>query len=99
MGQQRPSSLSAESAEPQVIELKFLGVPEIRLDGRLVVPARRASIGLLAYLALTKRAHPRENLATLLAGDTSEEHARKHLGDCVQSPRQAVELNPEQRGN
>jgi DNA-binding SARP family transcriptional activator len=70
--------------------------------------ARRASIGLLAYLALTKRAHPRENLATLLAGDTSEEHARKHLsnllgdlrrhlGDCVQSTRQAVELNPEQR--
>jgi DNA-binding SARP family transcriptional activator len=90
------------------IELKFLGVPEIRLDDRPVVLARRASIGLLAYLTLTKRAHPRETLATLLAGDTSEEHARKHLsnllgdlrkhlGDCVQSTRQAVELNPEQR--
>jgi DNA-binding SARP family transcriptional activator/predicted ATPase len=56
---------------------------------------------LLAYLALSQRAYPRETLATLLAGDSSEDQARKylsnvlvdlrqHLGDYVNATRQTV---------
>jgi DNA-binding SARP family transcriptional activator len=84
-----------------LLELNLIGVPEVVLDGRTVVFARRGSIALLAYLALSKRAYPRETLATLLAGDSSEDQARKylsnvlvdmrqHLGDYVSATRQTV---------
>jgi DNA-binding SARP family transcriptional activator len=84
-----------------VLELKLMGVPEVRLDDAAVNLTRRGSIALLAYLALSPRAHTRESLATLLAGDNSEEQARKllsnvlvdlrqHLGDYVVGTRQTV---------
>ena len=84
-----------------LLELNLIGVPEVVLDGRPVIFARRGSIALLAYLALSQRAYPRETLATLLAGDSSEDQARKylsnvlvdlrqHLGDYVNATRQTV---------
>jgi len=84
-----------------LLELNLIGVPEVILDGQPVVFARRGSIALLAYLALSQRAYPRETLATLLAGDSSEDQARKylsnvlvdlrqHLGDYVSATRQTV---------
>jgi len=87
-----------------MLELKFMGVPEVRLDGVVVNLVRRGSIALLAYLALTARVHTRESLATLLAGDNSEEQARKllsnvlvdlrqHIGDYVVATRQTVGFN------
>ncbi|HEY2595400.1 MAG TPA: BTAD domain-containing putative transcriptional regulator, partial [Chloroflexota bacterium] len=84
-----------------LLELNLIGVPEVVLDGQPVVFARRGSIALLAYLALSQRAYPREALATLLAGDSSEDQARKylsnvlvdlrqHLGDYINATRQTV---------
>ena len=90
--------------DQRMLELKLMGVPEVRLDGAVVNLVRRGSIALLAYLALSPRAHTRESLATLLAGDNSEEHARKllsnvlvdlrqHIGDYVVATRQTVGFN------
>ena len=71
-----------------LLELNLIGVPEVVLDGQPVVFARRGSIALLAYLALSQRAYPRETLATLLAGDSSEDQARKYLSNVLVDLRQ-----------
>ena len=44
---------------------------------------RRGSISLLAYLALSQRAHAREVLASLLCGDTPDDQARKFVGNLL----------------
>src|SRR5205814_10139038 len=50
----------------------------------------RASVALLAYPALSKRSHAREALATLLAGDSFEEQARKYLSNVLVDLRQQL---------
>ena len=74
----------------QCLELNLLGVPEVVLDGEAVTFARRGSVGLLAYLVLSRRAHAREALATLLAGDSSEDQARKYLSNVLVDLRQTL---------
>jgi DNA-binding SARP family transcriptional activator len=66
-----------------MLTLKLLGVPEISLDGRPVIMKRRGSISLLAYLALTQRAHAREVLASILCGDSPDDQARKFLSNLL----------------
>src|SRR5579871_3832778 len=66
-----------------MLKLKLLGVPEIRLDGRPVVMKRRGSISLLAYLALSQRAHAREVVASILCGDSPDDQARKFLSNLL----------------
>lgn len=73
-----------------MLELNLLGVPEVVLDGRVLTFTRRGSIALLAYLALSRRAHARESLATLLAGDSFEEQARKYLSNVLVDLRQQI---------
>jgi len=73
-----------------LLELSLIGVPEVILDGQPVTFARRGSLAVLAYLALSKRAYPRETLATLLAGDSSEDQARKYLSNVLVDLRQHV---------
>src|SRR5215471_5564875 len=73
-----------------MLELNLIGVPEVFLDGEPVCFARRGSIALLAYLAVSRRTHPRESLATLLAGDSSEEQARKYLSNVLVDLRQRL---------
>ena len=52
--------------------------------------AGRGSLALLAYLALSRRAHPRESLATLLAGECSEARSRKLLSNVLVDLHRAV---------
>jgi DNA-binding SARP family transcriptional activator len=66
-----------------MLKLKLLGVPEISLDGRPVLMKRRGSISLLAYLALSQRAHAREVLASILCGDCPDDQARKFLSNLL----------------
>jgi DNA-binding SARP family transcriptional activator/predicted ATPase len=73
-----------------MLELKLLGVLEVMLDGQPITFARRGSVGLLAYLVLSGRAHGRESLATLLAGDSTEDYARKHLSNVLIDLRQQL---------
>src|SRR5215467_10050045 len=73
-----------------MLELNLMGVPEVVLDGKPLTFARRGSVGLLAYLVLSRRAHAREALATLLAGDSSEDQARKYLSNVLVDLRQTL---------
>jgi DNA-binding SARP family transcriptional activator len=87
-----------------VLEIKLLGLPEAWLDGQLIAFSRRTSIALLAYLVLERRTHSRAFLATMLAGDSFEQQARKQLsnalvdlhrqlGDIVIATRQSVRFD------
>src|SRR5690349_11323428 len=66
-----------------MLELKLLGVPEVKLGGRSVVLRRRRSISLLAYLALTQRAYAREVLEWLLCGDSPANRAHKLVSNLL----------------
>jgi DNA-binding SARP family transcriptional activator len=87
-----------------MLELTLLGVPQVRLDGRVVAFKRLGSVTLLAYLALSTRTHAREVIASLLAGDNPDDQARKllsnllvdlrhHVGDYVIATRRTVRFN------
>src|SRR5688572_6722208 len=73
-----------------MLELNLLGVPHVALNGVPVQFGRRGSVALLAYLALSRRAHPRESLATLLAGECSDARSRKHLSNVLVDLHRAV---------
>jgi DNA-binding SARP family transcriptional activator len=66
-----------------MLDLKLIGVPEIELDGTPVTFARRGALALLAYLAVSQRAHARDLVATLLAGDSPDDQARKYLSNAL----------------
>jgi DNA-binding SARP family transcriptional activator len=63
---------------PELV-LHFLGPPLIELDGQPVQLGRRKAVALLAYLALTRQAHSRDALATLLWPELDQSHARGQL--------------------
>ncbi len=74
------------------IALTLLGAPSIAFaDGRPVMPAPGAKeLGLLAYLVLEDRSHSREELASLLWGESSEVEARASLRQAVKHLRDRV---------
>lgn len=57
----------------------MLGPPQVRLDGAPLDTDRRKAIALLAYLAVTARAHTREQLAALLWPDYTRDSALAYL--------------------
>ena len=48
------------------LELRFLGTPELQLDGTPVALTLHKAVALLAWLALNRRPHSREGLALML---------------------------------
>jgi DNA-binding SARP family transcriptional activator len=72
------------------LELRLLGVPEVRLDGKTVVLTRRSAVALLAYLAVAGGSHPRELLTALFGGDGSEDQARRRLSNALADLRQQL---------
>ena len=96
---------SPREAGPLALRLRLLGTPRVSRGDAPLAFHRRAALALLAYLAVTGRAHRREALATLLAGDAGEGRANKLLsnvltdlrsvvGDHVRITRQVVALDP-----
>lgn len=87
--------------------MRFIGIAELSLAGVRVQLRRRHSLALLAYLVLTARPHSREELATVLAGEVTDDPARKllrnaladlnerGLGDFLLTSRHAVAFNYE----
>ncbi|MEP6571445.1 MAG: AAA family ATPase [Gemmatimonadota bacterium] len=84
-------------------ELKLFGPPRLILDPSSSPALAAKALGLLAYLALERGAHPREELAALLWGESPDEAARtslrqalkqlRHLlGEAIQISRVTVEL-------
>ncbi len=91
----------------QQLQIKLFGGLTIEIDGQPVtnLPTRKAEV-LLAYLAIEKRPHSREVMATLLWDDRTQEQAlsnlrtlltslRRHLKPYLTITRQTIALNPE----
>jgi DNA-binding SARP family transcriptional activator/predicted ATPase len=72
------------------LRLHLLGAPGASVDGRPAPLRRRASLVLLAYLALTGRRYPRPVLAGLLAGEASAAQAQKRLTNALADLRAGV---------
>ena len=66
-------------AEVAPVEVMLLGAPQVRRDGAPVAFDTRKALALLAHLALTDRARPRDVLAELLWPDHDADHARGAL--------------------
>jgi predicted ATPase/DNA-binding SARP family transcriptional activator len=88
--------------------LFLLGTFRLEKEGYVVSLATRKAASLLAYLALHPEPHPRETIATLFWGDSSDEHARRSLRtalatlrkqighESLLTDRETVQLNPQQ---
>jgi DNA-binding SARP family transcriptional activator/predicted ATPase len=61
------------------LTLAFLGPPRVERDGAPLEVDTRKAIALLAYLAVTRQAHRRDALATLLWPEYDQSHARASL--------------------
>ena len=72
------------------VEVMLLGSPQVRRDGAAVAFDTRKALALLAHLALTDRARPRDVLAELLWPDNDAEHARGALRRTLSTLRGAV---------
>ncbi|MBI5563548.1 MAG: tetratricopeptide repeat protein [Chloroflexi bacterium] len=57
----------------------MLGPPQIERDGQPVTPDRHKSVALLAYLAVSRHRHSRDELATLFWPDFNQTSARASL--------------------
>ena len=75
------------------LELSLLGRFALTSDGEQVELKNKKAQALLAYLALTEKAHSREHLATLLWGDRFDDQARSSLRQALFALRKA--LSPE----
>lgn len=65
------------------LRLRFLGPPQIMLDQRVVRFKRQKSLALLAYLVVMPGEHYRDRLATLIAGETTDQRARQQLRNAL----------------
>ena len=72
--------------------LTLFGVPVLQLGGESSpeVSSHRKDLALLAYLALEPGAHTRDELATLLWGDSSDDKARASLRQAIRRLRAAL---------
>lgn len=70
--------------------LHLLGSPQISVDSDSVILPRRKALALLVYLAVTRRVHARDTLATLLWPEYSQSQARSHLRRVLNSLRRTV---------
>lgn len=61
------------------LRINLLGAPQLILDQTAVAPGHNKAIALLAYLAVTRRPHRREALATLLWPEFDGSSARREL--------------------
>ena len=62
-----------------ILQLLLLGPPRLERDNVPVDLERRKALALLAFLAVTGEAQPREALATLLWPDHDESQAHAYL--------------------
>jgi DNA-binding SARP family transcriptional activator len=72
------------------LELRLLGPPLVATPEGPVALARRQPLALLAYLALTRRPAPREQLMLLLFGDCEEGVARQRIRRPLHDLRRAL---------
>ncbi len=61
------------------LEIALFGFPEIKINGNPVETDRRKAVALLAYLAVTGKAHSRDTLAAFLWPDYEQSSAYAYL--------------------
>ena len=61
------------------LAIYLFGAPRVELDGKPLVTDTRKATALLAYLAVTRQAHTRDTLATLLWPELDQTRARAAL--------------------
>ncbi len=74
-----------------MLELRFLGGPEIRLGSRSVHLETAKTLGLLAYLAMRPGPHRRDRLANLLWGEQDAAKSARNLRRALWNIRNALE--------
>lgn len=80
-----------ERGGPQaVLRLFLFGSPRLENDGRHVSISRRKALALLAYLAASRRAHARDELAALLWAEQDQSGARTSLRRDLSILKQAI---------
>ena len=89
------------------LRISLLGPPHIECGGTLVRFASRKSLALLAYMAITRRIHRRDTLATMFWPDSDQSAARQSLrgsiyeinkkcGSIIETPdRETIDLTDE----
>ncbi|MBN1836438.1 MAG: tetratricopeptide repeat protein [Spirochaetales bacterium] len=73
------------------LKLHLLGPPRVELEGSVLRFPRRKVLALLAYLAVTGRAHSRDALAELLHPGRDRSHARADLRQTISHLRTALD--------
>ncbi len=61
------------------LALYLLGSPRLELDGDEIRVSRRKVVALLSYLAVTRRTHSRDVLATLFWPEYDQSHALAYM--------------------
>lgn len=98
------TAVASGADQPATLSLRLFGYPEVRLAHRPVRFARRASLALLAYLALQRRTHRRAVLAALIGGRMTDPQRllrsaladlTDQLGDVLVVTPETVALNPQ----
>lgn len=65
------------------LALHLFGAPHVESDGAPVVLHRQKAAALLAYLAVTRQTHSRDQLATLFWPNSDPIHAHDNLRNCL----------------
>jgi DNA-binding SARP family transcriptional activator len=96
---------AADFPESPALHIHAFGAPTVVVRGATLAFTRRKSVALLVFLAITRHAHTRDALATLLWSGLGQERAlanlrkalnelRERVGDAVHITRQTVVLTP-----
>ena len=81
------------SKAKSIVELYLLGTPKILVEGAPQRLPYKKVMALLAYLAVTSRAHSRAALATLLWGDVDDRRANSSLRNALYILRRELSLD------
>lgn len=86
----RNKPISPARANQESLRLYLFGTFELRRDGVSIPLSTRKTQALFAYLALYPEAHPREKLAALFWGDSTDESARHSLNVALNQVRRDI---------
>lgn len=73
-----------------MLHIRLFGTPELSVQQMALTTVTGRELALLAYLAVTGKAHDRSTLVDLLWQDTSEAQARRNLRNVLYNLRQTI---------
>ncbi|MEI6044640.1 MAG: hypothetical protein WCS37_09820, partial [Chloroflexota bacterium] len=76
-----------------MLNLAFLGVPEVIHEGKALIFSTRKALALLVYLAVERGLQPREKLTDLFWPESDEIRGRGSLRRALSQLRQSLECS------